>query len=159
MSLPDVSSATEHDQLPFATRIGNQMALAWVRHDTTQALPWLNPKSALFYATSLDGIAWTAPAAVTDDAGAVANLFPQIYLSHDGTWALAWLSTKFGSPRVLELPWNAVDRYPMALVARSQLPEGYSHRVVATPTRGVYLGVWVQGPEGAQDIYYRFFER
>jgi hypothetical protein len=39
------------------------------------------------------------------------------------------------------------------------LPEGYSHRVAATSTPGVYLGVWVQGPEGAQDIYYRFFRR
>jgi hypothetical protein len=24
---------------------------------------------------------------------------------------------------------------------------------------GIYLAVWVEGPEGAQDIYYRFFAR
>ena len=38
-----------------------------------------------------------------------------------------------------------------------ELPPGYSHRIAATTTPGIYLGVWVQGPEGAQDIYYRFF--
>jgi len=42
---------------------------------------------------------------------------------------------------------------------RGELPDGYSHSIVPTATPGVCLGVWVQGPEGSQDIYYRFFER
>jgi len=49
--------------------------------------------------------------------------------------------------------------YPQGVRQRDELPAGYSHRVVATPAPGVYLAVWVQGPEGEQDIYYRFFER
>ena len=32
-------------------------------------------------------------------------------------------------------------------------------RIVWTGTPGVYLAVWVSGPEGAQEISYRFFER
>jgi hypothetical protein len=31
--------------------------------------------------------------------------------------------------------------------------------VAETSTAGVFLGVWVQGPEDEQEIYYRFFER
>jgi len=156
--LATLNSPTEHDHLPFAARIGNQIRLVWERHDTSEALPWVNPESDLFTATSSDGLTWSGPVRLTDEPGDVVNLFPTLFAGHDGAWSYLWLSTRSGAPQVFEVPVAATGDYPQGLDARGEL-EGYSPRIVATATEGVYLGLWVQGPEGAQDIYYRFFER
>ena len=156
-ALSGLNSATEHDHLPFAARTGSQITLVWVRHDQSEALPWLNHKSDLYYATSTDGLAWSAPAKITEEAGAVVNLFPALYPKIDGNWAMVWLSTRPGAPTVFELPLTGAGQYPNGVVTNSSLPAGYSHRIAPTSTPGVYLGVWVQGPEGSQDLYYRFF--
>jgi len=158
-ALTDINSATEHDHLPFAARIGNQIRLVWVRYDTTEPLPWNNPESDLFTATSADGLVWSAPTRVTDEPGTVFNLFPMLYPDADGVWSYLWLSGRSGAPRVFERDVAEGAPYPQGVRQRDELPAGYSHRVVATPAPGVYLAVWVQGPEGEQDIYYRFFER
>ena len=156
-----VNSPTEGDHLPFATRTGNQITLIWVRHDRSQPIPWADPppKSDLVYATSPDGLTWTTPRRITNEAGDVVNLFPALYQDMQGEWSILWLSTRQGSPKVFELPLANSERYPQGIVEDTVLPPGYSHRIVATSRPGVYLGVWVQGPEGAQDIYYRFFRK
>ena len=156
-----VNSPTEGDHLPFATRTGDRITLVWVRHDRNQLLPWADPppKSDLFYATSPDGLTWTTPQRITNEAGTVVNLFPELYQDLQGQWSILWLSTREGSPGVFELPLANSDRYPQGIVRNTLVPAGYSHRIVATSRPGVYLGVWVQGPEGAQDIYYRFFRK
>jgi hypothetical protein len=154
-----VNSQTEHDHLPFAARIADRIHLVWVRYDTTQATPWLNPKSALFHATSNDGLTWSAPARITTDVGQVVNLFPALYARDNGAWSLIWLSTRLGNPRVFELPVANLDLFPLGLVENPELPPGYSHRITATPTPNLYLAVWTQGPDGTQDIGYRFFRR
>jgi len=154
-----INSPTEHDHLPFAARIADRIHLVWVRHDTSNATPWLNPASALFHASSGDGLAWSAPAPITHDVGRVVNLFPGFYARHDGNWSLIWLSTRLGNPRVFELPVANLDRFPLGLSENDALPPGYSLRIVATPTPGVYLAAWTQGPDGAQDVHYRFFRR
>ncbi len=153
-----LNSATEHDQLPFVARTGNTLTMVWVRHDTSEPLPWLNPKSNLFISTSNDGVAWTPPLQVTNDVGNVVHLFPSIY-STGSDQRILWLSTRGGPARPYELPLAKVGQYPAEAVEVAILPDGYSHRVAPTPTPGVYLGVWVQGPEGTQDVFYRFFER
>jgi hypothetical protein len=158
-ALPGINSATEHDHLPFAARIGGAIRLVWVRYDTTEALPWLNPESDLFTAASTDGLAWSAPSRLTDEPGAVVNLFPKLYADEDGTWSYLWLSTREGGARPFEREVATTAPYPQGVRERGELPDGYSHRIVATAKPGVYLGVWVQGPEGSRDIYYRFFER
>jgi len=154
-----LNSATEHDHLPFAARTGGEITLVWVRYDTTQAIPWLNAKSDLVYSTSSDGLNWAPAAKITSDSGNAVNLFPALYSSLDAKWSIVWLSTRLGPPRVFELPLAGADLYPQGLVVDTLLTAGYSHRIAATPTPGVYIGVWVQGPDGAQDIYYRFFAR
>ncbi|MGH7461168.1 MAG: hypothetical protein ACREMA_09080 [Longimicrobiales bacterium] len=156
-----VNSPSEHDHLPVVARTGNQFTLVWVRHDTSQPQPWLSPppKSDLFYATSADGLTWTSPRRITNESGHVVNVFPGLYQSSEGVWSVLWLSTRAGSPAVFELPLANSDLYPQGIVGNTQLPPGYSHRVVATSRPGVYLGVWVQGPDGAQDIHYRFFRK
>jgi len=158
-SIAGLNSPTEHDHLPVVARTGTGLTLVWVRHDQSEPLPWLNRKSDLFYATSADGVTWSAPARITNDAGNVVNLFPALFPASDGQWSLAWLSTRAGSPQVFALPIAGVGQYPSGVTAMTAMPPGYSHRLAATPVAGVYLGVWVQGPEGSQDIYYRFFRR
>lgn len=153
-----INSPTEHDHLPFARRTGDDVTLVWVRHDTSQPLPWLNPKSDLFSATSSDGLTFSTPVQVTNEAGNIVNLFPGIF-EIDGSWSFVWLSTLLGDPRVFELPVAAAGNYPTGLQEESALPPGYSHKIIPTPNAGVYMGVWVQGGDGVQDIYYRFFAR
>jgi hypothetical protein len=158
--VPGINSATEHDHLPFAARTGaDEFTLVWVRHDTSQPAPWLSPApvSHLYYAQSADGSTWSAPQAITDDAGPVVNVFPGLYRRHGGEWRVAWLSTRSGPDRVWELPLSGAGAYPAGIVANGALPPGYSHRIAATPVPGVYLAAWVQGPDGAQDIHYRVY--
>jgi hypothetical protein len=154
-----INSQAEHDHLPFVARTGNRLTLVWMRYDTAQALPWLSPKSDLFFSTSLDGLKWASPSKITRESGNVVNIFPALYRDFDDTWSFVWLSTRLGVPGVFELPVADADRYPVGLIQDRVLPEGYSHRIVATTNPGLYFGVWVQGPDGAQDIYARFFKR
>lgn len=154
-----INSLTEHDHLPFAARTGSQIALVWVRHDTSEPLPWRNHKSDVFFSTSGNGLSWTPPVQVTHEPGNVVNLFPGLFRSPGGPWSLIWLSTRLGDPKVFELPLASLKQYPQAVVEDTFLPAGYSHRLAPTSPARVYLGVWVQGPEGAQDIYYRFFQK
>lgn len=154
-----INSSTEHDHLPFAARIGDSITLTWVRYDQSKALPWENPKSNLLLSTSTDGLNWSTPTMVTHETSNVVNLFPALFSSFDGIWSMLWLSTRLGSPEAFELPVSQAAMFPTGLVENQMLPAGYSHRVSRTPTRGVYLGVWVQGPDGARDVYYRFFSR
>lgn len=152
-----VNSASEHDHLPFAARAGAEVALVWVRHDTSEPLPWLNHKSDLMYSTSADGLAWRAPTRATSDAGNVVNLFPTLFPDLGDRWSAMWLSTRAGNPRVFELLLASAGSAPGT--ENPLLPAGYSHKVAPTSTPGVYLAAWVQGPEGSQDVYYRFFRR
>jgi hypothetical protein len=107
-----INSATEHDQLPFVAQTGDKLTLVWVRHDTTAVLPWTNPKSDLFFSTSVDGQYWTVPAKITNETGNVVNLFPAIYAKPGYEWSLIWLSNKPGHPVLFELPLANADMYP-----------------------------------------------
>lgn len=153
-----LNSASEHDHLPFVMRTGSEVSLAWVRSPAAYPTPWTGAKSDLFYATSTDGSSWSAPLQITNDSGDVVHVFPALYPNLDGDWTLVWLSTRLGAPLVFELPLEELGSYPQAIIPKPLLPDGYSHRVAATSRAGVFLGVWVQGPEGSQDVYYRFFE-
>ncbi|HKC80891.1 MAG TPA: hypothetical protein VKB91_06815, partial [Gemmatimonadaceae bacterium] len=119
----------------------------------------LNPKSDLYCATSADGTSWSTPAKFSTDAGNVVHLFPMMYALQDHSWQLLWQSTRSGSPQAFETPVANLGQYPAGVVANASLPPGYSHRIAPTPVAGTYIGVWVQGPDGSQDIYYRIFER
>jgi hypothetical protein len=155
--LPDINSATEHDHLPFAARTGEQITLVWVRHDTSEATPWINRRSDLFCATSSDGLSWSTPVQITDEPGEVKNLFPGLYPRHDGEWRFAWLSTRLSPERVFELPVANAGLYPQGLIENAHLPPGYSHRIAPAAIPGIYLGVWVQGSMDELDLYYRFY--
>jgi hypothetical protein len=155
--VPGVNSPTENDDLPFLARTSRGLTLVWMRFDTSQPTPWLNPRSDLFLSTSSDGLAWAPPSQVTHEGPVVANLFPELFPGADESWSILWLSTRSDPPALLQLPERYAAVYPAGVVQNDMLPAGYSHRISPTSTPEVFLGVWVQGPEGAQDLYYRFF--
>jgi hypothetical protein len=154
-----INSPTDHDHLPFAARTGTQITLVWVRTEATQPTPWLANRADVFIAASSDGRTWDRSIRITNDTSPIVHVFPALYAAHDQSWSVLWLSTRSGAPKVFEIPTTLADLYPQAAAENPMLGPGYSHRIVATPTPRVYLGVWVQGPDGAQDIYYRFFRR
>lgn len=154
-----VNSPTAHDHLPFVARTGSTYTLVWVRTDLSQETLWLSPKSDIYYATATDGTSWSTPAKFSTDAGNVVHVFPAIYSLQDHSSQLLWLSTRTGSPQAFETPIANLGQYPTGAAANASLPPGYSHRIAATPVAGTYIGVWVQGPDGSQDIYYRIFKR
>ncbi|HET9317376.1 MAG TPA: hypothetical protein VFQ51_17425, partial [Vicinamibacteria bacterium] len=82
---------------------------------------------------------------------------PMLFAGLDERWSTMWLSTRAGDPRVFDVPIGSVGSSPGT--QNTELPAGYSHRVAPTSTPGVYLAAWVQGPEGSQDVHYRFFRR
>jgi hypothetical protein len=153
-----LNSSTEHDQLPFAAQTGDKITLVWVRHDTRTPLPWTNPKSDLFFSISADGRNWSLPKKITNELGDVVNLFPAIY-QRASEWSLIWLSNKPGHPVLFEMPMANAGIYPTGRINNKRLRAGYSHRIAPTPAKGIYIGVWTEGPEGAQEIYYRLFKR
>lgn len=155
--LAALNDPAEHDLLPYLARTGeDELTLAWNRCDTSSATPWTNPTSDLLVATSVDGDAWSAPEAVTDDDEAgVLDVFPALFADHAGAWSYLWVTTAIeATGSVVDLPVGG--SYP---ADRGAIPEmtGYSPRIAATPTEGVFLGVWVEGETGAQDIRARFF--
>jgi hypothetical protein len=154
-----LNGTSEHDHLPFAARVGPEIALVWVRHDDSQALPWLNPKSDVWLARSADGLSWSPPAQVTADAGSVVNLFPGLFPDEDGAAFVNWLSTRQGEPQLFQVPLAQAGRYPEGVFRIEGPGTGYSHRLTPTITPGAWIAVWVSGREGSQDVHYRFFER
>jgi hypothetical protein len=151
-----VNSPTLHDHLPFAANVDGEITLVWTR--SAAATPWESADADVYFAVSPDGLAWSGATAVAHDAGDVVHVFPSLTRAFDGDWSLVWLSTRSGGTRAFELPRAAFGAYPAAAVALD-LPEGYSHRVAPTSTEGVYFAAWVQGPDGAQDVWYRFFAK
>jgi hypothetical protein len=156
-ALDTLNDPVQHDHLPFAARTGGGVTMVWVRHDTSADLPWENPTADVMVAQSSDGVAWDSGFDVThDDALAVHDLFPGLFIDDDGEPYIVWLTSRSGSPEVVALRVAEAGGYPTGTV---ELPlEGYSPRVVATGIAGLFLGVWVAGPTGAQDVWYRFFE-
>jgi hypothetical protein len=155
-----VNLPTAHDHLPFIARTGSTYTLVWVRYDLTEEIPWENPKSDLYYATSSDGTSWSAPTKFSTDAGNVVHLFPSLYETLDNSWFLLWLSTRTGSAQPFETSLASLAQYPTGVAATTALSAaGYSHRIAPTPVAHRYIGVWVQGAVGSEDLYYRVFER
>ena len=153
----DVPFANDH--LPFAAWTGSQLDLVWMRYSGSPETPWLAPSSELCYAVSNDGTSWSGEYLLTYDLNPTQHVFPAFYRRSNDEWRLIWTTTRSGSPQVVELPLLQFLGYPNALIVNNHVnAAGYSHRVTRTPVDDLYFGAWVQGPDGAQDIYYRFYE-
>jgi len=144
------------DHLPFAAWTGSRLDVVWMRYSGAPDKPWEAASSELCYAFSNDGVSWSSEFLITD-FGPV-HVFPAFYQRSNDDWRLIWTTTRSGAPQVVEMPLLQVFNYPAALIVNNKVSAGYSHRVTRTPINGLYFGAWVQGPDGAQDIYYRFYE-
>jgi len=155
--LAALNDPEEHDHLPYLARTGeDELTITWDRCDASSAIPWMNATSDVLVATSADGDAWSEPRAVTDDdeAGAV-DVFPALFADHAGAWSLLWVTTAIEpTGSVIDLPVDGA--YPTDRAAVPAMT-GYSPRIAPTPTPGVFLGVWVEGEVGAQNIRARLF--
>jgi hypothetical protein len=159
-STPAVQAATagagvEH-HLPAIANIDGELHLAWDPFDEAAAVPWEGPATGAHISliTSTTGASWLEPRDVTARDPAAVSLFPTLYADHGGEWHLAWMTGDATGTSVVEVPLRALDVPPAALPIA-----GYSPRLVATPTPGVYLGAWVEGPPDNRDIVVRVFAR
>jgi hypothetical protein len=87
------------------------------------------------------------------------NLFPGLYLEGGSRWRVNWLSTRAGSPLLYDARVTGAGGTSGGTSRVDGAGAGYSHRIVWTGEGRVHLGVWVVGPEGSQDLEYRFFRR
>jgi hypothetical protein len=151
-----VSFANDH--LPFAAWTGSRLDLVWMRYSGPPDTPWLASSSDLCYAQTPDGNNWSSEYVVAADPSGSVNIFPAFYRRSNTDWRLIWTTTRSGAPQVVELPLTQILSYPAPLIVNNHVGAGYSHRVIRTPVDNLYFGAWVQGPDGSQDIYYRFYE-
>jgi hypothetical protein len=150
------ATATVEHHLPALAVDGAGLALAWTPYDRGEGPPWagLATGAHVAIARSADGTSWSAPADVTARAGDAITLFPTLYADHAGRTQLAWMTAGAGGQTVVSRPLADTAATPAPLPI-----DGYSPRVVATATPGVYLAAWVAGPAGERDVFVRVFAR
>lgn len=160
LPMADVNDPAAHETLPFVVRTGSELTLLYVKTDATSAVPWENASADVYLSKSSDGVLWSAPQRVTDDAPATfVDVFPGAFPDLAGKWSMIWISNKTAGGGAYVMPLDAVASYPTSAVA-NPIFEGYSPRAAPTPTPGVFLGVWVEADpvdENKKDVYYRFF--
>ena len=160
--LSGTSAANTHQSYPFVVqRADGPFLMPGTRFATTGPGGPLDvlgtPTSETLVATSTDGIAWTDVRVVSEGAAAFVDVFPSLHADHAGAWWVTWVTTDGASAgHAVELPVSGT--YPADRVVRSELA-GYSPRVLATATPGVYWGVWVDGTEPTQRVRGRFFTK
>ena len=153
---------TGHDTYPFVVqRSDGTFLMTWTRYDAGSldvdpvSAVTRQPSTETMYSTSADGLAWTAPVALSSNPGAV-DVFPSLYADQSGVWHALWL-TNAADPNgaTVEVTLGASPSPP---VSRPEIA-GYTGRVVATATPDVYWGAWVSGTEPTQKVRHAFFER
>ncbi len=162
--LAGVNDADHHNTYPFVLQDGSgAFWLVWTRYPATSGNDILQvivePATDTLFATSTDGISWTAPVMTSDSgAGPATDVFPTIFVDREeGSKHVAWLTTDFvDSGSTVEI--FAGGTYPDAAVARPEI-EGYTGKIVETATPGVFWGAWVGGDDPTQKIEHRFFTR
>ena len=146
----------EH-HLPQLANIDGELQLAWVPYDADAAVPWESGSSGAHVRMlhSATGATWDDPRTVAARDEAAVALFPTLYADHAGRWFVAWLGAAATGSGVVELPLDAIGS---GTPAPLPIP-GYSPRVVATPTPGVFVAAWVEGPPNDRDIHVRVFAK
>lgn len=160
--LAGVNPDTSHNTYPQVVQQANgTFLMAWTRYDVAASS---NPLAVItedstntMVSTSIDGINWTSPVLMSDGAGTNIDVFPDLHANHAGTaWYVTWLSAQLTNATNVELAIGGT--YPDDVVERPVL-EGYTARVVATPTPDVFLGVWVAGDDPTQNLEAVFFTK
>ncbi|MBL9019951.1 MAG: exo-alpha-sialidase [Myxococcales bacterium] len=157
--LAAVNDAVTHQSYPFVLRRADgTFAMTWTRFSGTDG-SWsavlTQPASETWVATSPDGLTWSSARKIS---GPAVNVFPSLHHDHAGAaLSVTWVTTDgAASGQVVELPFQGT--YPADRVVRANLA-GYTPRVHATATPGVYWGVWVQGTDPNQRVRGQFFAK
>lgn len=161
LPLTSINVDTEHSTFPHvAQRDDGTFVMAWTRYDATEpsgVLDVLASSSAdIYVSTSVDGLAWDEPVLLSDGATAT-DAMPHVFADHDGGWFVTWRTTAFSS-RGSQVETAIPGPGPFELTERPVI-EGYSGRVLATHTPGVFWGAWVGGEAPLRNIEGRFFSR
>ena len=155
-----VNPDTSHNTFPHVLQRGDgAYQMTWTRYDaaaSSNVLQVIQEDSTdTMFSASSDGLTWTASVVMSDNgAGPAIDVFPYLHADHDGaSWYVTWLSA-LGPAATVELAVGGV--YPVDLVGRPEI-NGYTGRMVATSTPGVFWAVWVEGANPTQKIQSRFF--
>ncbi len=144
----------EH-HLPALARDGDELALVWNPYDDAADTPYDNVMTGahLSVIRSAGADVWTGATDLTSAQTDAIDVFPTLYADHAGALHAAWMQADLASNQaVVEVPLASPTATPRALPH-----DGYSPRLVATPTDGLYLGAWVGGVPGEREIYVRVF--
>lgn len=142
----------EH-HLPAIAGVGGALALVWDPYDATAGVPWEGLQTGAHIALRTSTPAgWTEPRDVTLRDAAAVSAFPTLYADHADQWHVAWLAASATGQAVVERPLAALTGTPDPLPI-----DGYSPRIVATPTPGVFLAAWVAGAPPDHQIVVRVF--
>ena len=160
--LVGVNDTATHQSYPFVARKPDgTFAMTWTRFAAADG-SWSHvisePSTETWVATSTDGITWTNAHPISETAGTYIDAFPSLFLDHARTaLSVIWVTTD-GAPsgQVVEMPFDGA--YPTGRTVRANLT-GYTPRVVATATPGVFWGVWVQGSDPDQRVRGQFFTK
>ncbi len=153
IAVVSAGSGLEH-HLPALARIGNELVLAWDPFNDTANAPWESATTGSYVRVmrSTTGTTWTAASDVTTPQPTSITLYPTFYADHAGAWHVGYLAGDQAATAVVEVPLAAPATTPAVL----PLP-GYSPRIVATPTAGVYLGAYVAGAVNEREVYVKVF--
>ena len=160
--LVGVNPDTSHNTYPHvAQRADGTFVMTWTRYDSSAPSNVLQvimeASTETMYSTSVDGISWTTPITLSGGSaeGAV-DVFPWLHSDHAGAqWYVTWLSATTSGVTV-EMPVDGT--YPDDRVERPELA-GYTARVVATATPGVFFAAWVEGNDPVQSVIGRLFTK
>jgi len=148
-------AGVEH-HLPAIANVGGELQIAWDPYDDTAGVPWESAQTGAHVSLIRDvaSTGWSDARDVTARDPASVSVFPTLYADHAGAWFVAWLAAGASGQAVVEVPLDAIATAP------SPLPiDGYSPRIAATPTPGVFLAAWVGGAPDEREIDVRVFEK
>jgi hypothetical protein len=158
-----------NDDLPsIVTRADGSLLMAWERYttaNTTFEAAFNEPSGELVYATSQDGLTWSAPILITNDppgAPVLADLIPSLYPSDDPLgFSVAWTSARQNSPNgdVFTTPLTQIPINDSTLAALTDEPDSnYSAHLIPVDQSGLYFMVWVSTRNGATnpDLLFQF---
>jgi hypothetical protein len=140
--------------LPAIANTGSELVVAWDPWDSPAASPYASLQTGAHISVihSATGATWSGTTDLTAHATDAITVFPTLFADHAGAWHAAWLAADASGQRVVEVPLASPGTTPATLPI-----DGYSPRVVATPTPGVFLAAWVGGPANERDIYVRVY--
>ena len=157
-----LSAPTDMEVFPWVElRDDGAFMMVFSRFDSSGKSNYFHASTDLFFARSVDGLVWDPPTAITSDTAV--DTLPSLYVDQTSSkWKLIWMSTAFSDPpkgEVVEIDVDKLGRYPNGVTNWTDRigAAGWSPRVVATGTAGLYLMVSVSRATGVPKLHSQLF--